>query len=303
MATRKIIGVRRISAAELMLLVTVSIWAFNFTVTRYLLTHGFEPLAYSATRFACAALVVSGITYGLERSLSFEPRHVLLLGGAALVGIYLNQVSFVYAIDLTNASTTALIFGSLPILTAIFAYLLGVERLHRRFWIAAAISFIGVALVAAGSGSGFSGNLTGDLLALIGAATWGFYSVAIVPLLRHYSVWRISAGALLLGTIPLVITAIPQLLDQRWDLGALMWAGFAFAVLGPLVLTNILWFTAIERVGPSRATLVTNLQPFLAAVFAVVLLSEDLTWPQIAGGIAIGVALLLARRRPALESA
>ena len=286
-----------------MLLATVSIWAFNFTVTRYLLTHGFEPLAYSATRFACAALLVSGITYGLERSLSFEPRHVLLLGGAALVGIYLNQIAFVYAIDLTNASTTALIFGSLPILTAIFAYLLGVERLHRRFWFAAAISLIGVALVAGGTGGGFSGNVTGDLLALLGAATWGFYSVAIVPLLRRYSVWRISAGALLMGSVPLVITAVPQLLDQRWDLGALVWAGFAFAVLGPLVLTNILWFTAIERVGPSRATLVTNLQPFLAAVFAVALLSEDLTWLQIAGGIAIGVALLLARRRPALESA
>ncbi|MDP9491989.1 MAG: DMT family transporter [Actinomycetota bacterium] len=294
---------RRPTAAEVMLLVTVSIWAFNFTVTRYALTHGFEPLAYSALRFAAAAIVVSGMTYGLERSIWFKPKHAVLLGGAALIGIYLNQVAFVYSIDLTNASTVALIFGSLPILTAIFAYVLGVERLHRRFWIAAGISFAGVALVAAGSSGGFSGNLLGDLLALVGAATWGFYSVAIVPLLRLYSVWRISAGALLLGSIPLVLTAIPQLVNQRWDLGALVWAGFAFAVLGPLVLTNILCFTAIERVGPSRATLVTNLQPFLAALFAVALLSEDLTVLQVAGGIAIGVALLLARRRPAMESA
>jgi drug/metabolite transporter (DMT)-like permease len=286
-----------------MLLVTVSIWAFNFTVTRYALTHGFEPLAYSATRFGAAAIVVSTVTYGLERSFSFQPKHAMLLGAAAIVGIYLNQVAFVYSIDLTNASTVALIFGSLPILTALFAYALGVERLHRRFWIAAALSFVGVALVAAGTGGGFSGSLAGNVLALIGAATWGVYSVAIVPLLRLYSVWRISAGALLLGSVPLIATAVPQLADQRWDLGALVWAGFAFAVLGPLVLTNILWFTAIDRVGPSRATLVTNLQPFLAALFAVALLSEELTWLQIAGGLAIGIALLLARRRPALESA
>ncbi len=294
---------RRISAAELMLLATVSIWAFNFTVTRYALTHGFQPLAYSAARFGAAALVVSSVTYGLERSLSFRPRDAALLAAAAIVGIYLNQVAFVYAIDLTNASTTALIFGSLPIVTAIFAYALGIERLHRRFWIAAALSFVGVILVAAGSGGGFSGNFTGDVLAFIGAATWGAYSVAIVPLLRRYSVWRISAGALLVGCAPLILTALPQLADQRWDLGALVWAAFAFAVLGPLVLTKVLWFTAIDRVGPSRATLVTNLQPFLAAVFAVVLLSEQLTWVQIAGGITIGAALLLARRRPAMESA
>ena len=285
-----------------MLLVTVSIWAFNFTVTRYALTHGFEPLAYSATRFGAAALVVSGVTYGLERSLRFEPRHAVLLGAAAIVGIYLNSLAFVYSVDLTNASTVALIFGSLPILTAVFAYVVRVEQLHRRFWIAAAISFVGVLLVAAGSGGGFSGNLTGDLLALAATATWGAYSVAIVPLLRRYSVWRISAGALAVASVPLVLTALPQLADQEWDLPKLVWAGLAFAVLGPLVLTNVLWFTAIERVGPSRATLVTNLQPFLAALFAVALLSEELSWLQVAGGVAIAVALVLARlRRPTPE--
>jgi drug/metabolite transporter (DMT)-like permease len=295
--------VRRPTAAELMLLATVSIWAFNFTVTRYALTHGFQPLAYGALRFGAAALVVSTITLGLERSLRFEPRYAVLLGVASIVGIYLNSITFVYSIDLTNASTVALIFGSLPIVTALIAYALGVERLHRRFWIAAAISFMGVVLVAVGSGNGVSGNLGGNLLAFISTVTWGAYSVAIVPLLRRYSVWRISAGALLFGSVPLILTALPQIADQSWDLDALVWAAFAFAVLGPLVLTNFLWFTAIERVGPSRATLVTNLQPFLAALFAVWLLSEELTWLQIAGGVAIGLALLLARRRPTLESA
>jgi drug/metabolite transporter (DMT)-like permease len=286
-----------------MLLVTVSIWAFNFTVTRYALTHGFQPLAYSSLRFASAAVIVSGITYGFERSLSLGRRDLLLLVGAAFVGIYLNQLAFTYSIDLTNASTVALIFGALPIVTAVFAYAVGVERLHGRFWFAAAVSLAGVALVALGSGGDVSGSLLGITLAFIATATWGIYSVAIVPLLRRYSVWRISAVALIAGSIPALITALPQLMDQHWDLGALVWVGFAFAVLGPLVLTNVLWFTAIERVGPSRATLATNLQPFLAALFAVALLSEELTWLQVAGGIAIGLALLIARRRPALESA
>lgn len=292
---------RRPNAAELMLLVTVTIWAFNFTVTRYALTHGFSPLAYGSLRFAAAAVVVSGVTLGLERSVRLEPRHAFLLGVAAIVGIYLNSISFVYSVDLTSASTVALIFGSLPIVTAVIAYALGVERLHRRFWLAASLSFAGVVLVALGSGSGVTGSLGGNVLAFLATVTWGAYSVAIVPLLTRYSVWRVSAGALVMGSIPLLVTAVPQIVDQRWDLGALVWAGFAFAVLGPLVLTNFLWFTAIGRVGPSRATLVANLQPFLAALFAVALLSEELTWLQVAGGVAIGAALFLARRRPTPE--
>ena len=292
---------RRPSAAELMLLVTVVIWAFNFTVTKYVLDNGFAPLAYSSLRFAAAGLLFAAITYGYEHSFRLQRRHLVLLLGAAVVGIYINQIAFVYAIELTTASTVALIFGTLPVLTALFAYAFGIERLSRRFWIAAAFSFAGVALVAIGSEGGVSGDVTGDLLALVGAASWGLYSVAIAPLMRSYSPFRISAVALLAGCLPLALTALPQLIDQDWNLPGLVWAGFAFAVLGPLVLTNVLWFTAIDRVGPSRATLVTNLQPFLAAVFAVVLLSESISALQLAGGAAIALSLLLARRRPVAE--
>ena len=42
---------RRVSRADLMLLVTVVLWGFNVTVTKYVLEHGFRPLAYSAVRY------------------------------------------------------------------------------------------------------------------------------------------------------------------------------------------------------------------------------------------------------------
>jgi drug/metabolite transporter (DMT)-like permease len=70
-----------------------------------------------------------------------------------------------------------------------------------------------------------------------------------------------------------------------------------FATLGPLVLTNVLWFRSVSIVGPSRATLFANIQPFIAAVFAVLILSERLTMLQVAGGFAIGAGILLSRRR------
>jgi drug/metabolite transporter (DMT)-like permease len=62
-----------------------------------------------------------------------------------------------------------------------------------------------------------------------------------------------------------------------------------------LVVTNVLWFTAIDRVGPSRASMFANLQFFLAAVFGVILLSETITPLQVAGGVTIGAAILLSR--------
>ena len=140
------------------------------------------------------------------------------------------------------------------------------------------------------------------MLAVGAAATWAAYSVAIAPLMRRYSPFRISAVVLALGCVPLVLTSIPQLMEQSFSgFGWLMWFAFAYAVIGPLFLTNILWFTAIDRVGPSRASLFANLQPFFAVLFAVLLLSEHLNSWEIAGGLAIAVGIALERiwRRPA----
>ena len=72
-------------------------------------------------------------------------------------------------------------------------------------------------------------------------------------------------------------------------------------MLGPLFVTNLLWFNSIERVGPSRASLYANLQPFLGAIFALLILSESMTMLQIAGGLLIAAGIVLSRgRRPVL---
>jgi drug/metabolite transporter (DMT)-like permease len=280
-----------------MLLVTIVLWALNFTVTKYVLEHGFKPLAYSTVRYGAATILFTWFTYGTERSFRVSRRDLVVLLVAAALGIWLNQLAYVYSLTYSSASTIALILGATPIFTAIIAYAVGLERLHRRFWIAAAVSFAGVALVALGKQGGVSGSLKGDLLGVATAATWAAYTVAVAPLMRRYSPYRISALVLAAGWLAVALTGIQQVREQSFHFSSLVWLCLLYATLGPLVLTNILWFKAIDRVGPSRATLVANLQPFLAAVFAVILLSEKMTWIQVAGGILIGGGIVLARRR------
>jgi drug/metabolite transporter (DMT)-like permease len=291
------------SLADAMLLATTLLWALNFTVSKYILEHALRPLAYSGIRYSAAALVFVVLTFPRERSLRIARRDLALIAGAVAL-LLANQLSFVYALDLTTATTVALLFGTLPIMTALVARAFRIERLGNRFWIAALLSFAGVALVTAGSGKSLSGHLLGDALAVAGAATWGAYSVAIAPLMRRYSPFRLSAVLLVVVSVPLLLMGSPELAGEDFHWGTLVWIGFAFAVLGPLVITNLLWFTAIDRVGPSRAAVFANLQPFLAAVIALLLLSEDLTRYQIAGGLAIGAGILLSRgRQPPLEPA
>ncbi|HEX6702906.1 MAG TPA: DMT family transporter [Gaiellaceae bacterium] len=287
---------RRLARADVMLSATVLLWALNITVTKYVLTHGFKPLAYSSIRYGGAALPFGALTYRREGSLRVGRGSIPFLVLAGVVGILLNQLSYMYAVKLTTATTVALILGTTPAFAGLFASAVGLETLAAPFWVASLVSFGGVALVAVGSSGGLSGNLGGDLLGVATAATWAGYSVVIAPLMRTYSPFRISAIALLLGWIPLAAIGSHQLATQ--DFGSvppLLWVCLGYAVLGPLVTTNVLWFTSIDRVGPSRATLFANMQPFVGAIFALLLLSERITVLQVLGGAAIAAGIALPR--------
>src|SRR6266699_1275088 len=202
-----------------MLLATVCLWALNFTVSKYILDHGLHPLAYSSIRYACAAIIFAGITLAWEGSLRISRRDLPIIVFCTAV-LFANQLSFVYELRFTTASTVALIFGTLPIFTALFARGSGVEHRPVRFWIAAGLSFAGVALVALGSGGNVSSNLKGDLLALSGSATWAAYSVTIGPLMRRYSPFRLSAVFLLAVTVGLLVAGSRQLAGQSFHFGA-----------------------------------------------------------------------------------
>jgi drug/metabolite transporter (DMT)-like permease len=282
-----------------MLLGTVLLWALNVTVTKYMFEHGWKPLAYGTIRYFVAIALFWAFTYWRERSFRIARDDLWLVGLAALT-IFLNQLCFVYGIKLAHASTVALLLGTTPIFIGLISLALRLEHLAGPFWIGAAITFAGVGLIAAANGS-VGASLNGTLLAIATALTWACYTVTIAPLLRRYSPYRISALVLAIGWVPLALVSISQVSDQHFSsFGWKVWLGFGYAVIGPLFLTNILWFTSIDRVGASRASLFANLQPFFAVLFALILLSESLHGLEIVGGTLIfaGIALERFWRRP-----
>ena len=279
-----------------MLLSAIGLWALNLTVSRYILTHGLQPLAFSTARYGLAALIFVGIALGAERSLWIARRDLVAVVAAAFA-LWVNQIGFVYSLKTTSASVIALILAATPIFAALIGLAVGTERLPRRFWVGAVLSVAGVGLVALGSGGALRGDLGGILLGVMTAATWAVYSILITPLMQRYSPSRISAVVLSLSWLGILLLGLPQTRSQDWHLGWQVWALFLFATIGPLVITNVLWFKSLDRIGPSRATLATNLQPFAAALVAVVVLGETIGVAQALGGVLIGVGILGARRR------
>jgi drug/metabolite transporter (DMT)-like permease len=288
---------RRASVVDGMLLGTVLLWALNITVTKYMFDNGWRPLAYATIRYFAAISLFWIFTYRREGSFRIARADVPLVVLAAVL-IFANQVCFVYGVKLAHASTVALLLGATPVFIGLISVVLGLEALSSSFWIGAAITFAGVALVAAGSGSNVGSSLAGDGLAVLTALTWAAYTVSIRPLMRRYTPYRISALVLAAGWVPLAVLGASQVSAQHFSFGWKVWLGFGYAFVGPLFLTNILWFTSIDRVGPSRASLFGNLQPFFAVFFALILLGETLHGLEVVGGVLIFAGIAYERLRP-----
>jgi drug/metabolite transporter (DMT)-like permease len=282
-----------------MLLGAVLLWALNVTVTKYMFEHGWLPLAYATIRYFVAIAIFWIYTWWREGSFRIARADWIYVGIAAAM-IFVNQLCFVYSLEFAHASTVSLLFATCPIFVGLISIAFRQADLNRSFWIGAGLTFAGVALIAAGAGGGLVSGWKGDLLAIALAVTWAAYTIAIAPLMRRYSPFRISALVLALGWAPLALVSIPQVARQDFTFSGKVWIGFVYAVIGPLFLTNILWFTAVDRVGAGRASIFNNMQPFFGVLFALLILSETIHGLEIVGGVLIfaGIAYERVRRRP-----
>jgi drug/metabolite transporter (DMT)-like permease len=287
------------ASADLLLLVAVALWGLNPSIVKFGLSQ-IAPLAFPVFRFGVGGIALLIILRLREGSVGLRREDLFLMTLVGFFGITLSQICFVFALTNTSASGTALLTATAPIMTALLAAAVGLERPGRRFWFAVSIGLGGVALIVVGgaAGSRFGSNLLGDGLALTNVFASSISALPIVHLLRRYSAHRILTYQMLIGTAILLPFALPGLIQQdygRVTLGG--WGSVAYAVVFTGIVTNLLYFTAIGRVGPSRAAVYLYLQSFLAVLFAVILLGEQITALQILGGLVVVGSIIFGRSK------
>ena len=209
--------VTRAASADLLLLTAVTLWGLNYSIVKFGLSE-IAPLAFPVFRFGVGGIVLLVILRLREGSIGVRREDLPLLALVGLFGITLSQISFVFALTNTSASDTALLGASAPIMTALLAAAVGLERSGRRHWVAVSIGLVGVVLIVVGGASGatLGSNLLGDGLALTNVFVSSVSVLPILPLLRRYSAHRILTYEMLIGTAILVPFAVPGLLAQDY---------------------------------------------------------------------------------------
>lgn len=303
-------GDRRI--AELSILVVMVCWAANFIVVKDVLTV-LPPVAFTFLRYAVASLTLLLILRYSEGAIRFprpETRRILIMGGCGF-GLY--QILWTVGLQSIPAGDSALLIAATPVFTAVIAVLVGADTLSPLKGLGVALSFVGVVLViAAGVGIDFTGPPIGFAFTLGAAFCWGVYTSLGARVLRRRSPVVLTTWASIGGTLVLAPIAIGQLLAPgavgQAQVDALPQIVFSVLYSGVLAaaLANLVIFSGIRLLGPTRVTTLQSLVPALAVVLAFLFLGEAIRIGQVVGGAIIigGVALTRwASRHPAPREA
>ena len=290
--------------AEAGLLATALLWSANFVVVKA--TIGvLGPLSFTGLRYGVASITLLLLLKWRLGTFRWPAGHGLQLLGMGLLGFGAYQVLWTIGLTQITAGNSALLVAISPVLTALLAGAVGMDRLTAPKLAGALISFTGVALVIGASHELSLGtSLVGDLFTLTAAALWAVYTVLGARILRvvdplQATTWTVVGGSLLL--VPLGAWELATQPPDSFPVAAVVAILYSGALAAGVA--NVLVFRAIRVVGPTRVAATQFLVPACAVALGAVFLAEPVGIAQLVGGAVIVLGVWLTRRQRILPAA
>lgn len=201
----------------------------------------------------------------------------------------------------STASNAALIYLTVPILTAVLASIILGERMTRIRWLSLGISLAGVMLLSRSELQQQSlvrtEFLVGNVLVLLACASSSFYNVYSKDLLERFSGLEILvygyAMALVLS-IPLLIWSEPLTWSVIGSYTTATWLSVLVLSVFSWGLAMVLWMFVLRRLDVSQASVSIYLLPFLGVLISAATLHERITGSMlIGGGITLAGAVMI----------
>ena len=199
-----------------------------------------------------------------------------------------------------SSSMTGLLIAAVPIVSAIFAWRLGIDDRITGMRVAGlAVGILGVASLV-----GF--DLTGGELLSASLLIITVIGYALGPIIVSQKLSTAPAlAAIAMATAINTIIYAPFAFISRPTETVPLNVWLAVAVLGAIctALAFILFFSLVAEVGPARTTVITYINPAVAVILGVIVLSEPITLGLVVGFPLILIGSFLATRKgPAFES-
>jgi len=285
-----------------LLVVVNGMWAAQYAAYKTASSQ-MGPVTVSAWTFLCATVILSPflLKERAQAKKTAAPRRwtrrdwigFMIIG---VFGLVPASAFLAWGTERSTASNAALIYLTVPILTAVLASIILGERMTWVRWLSLGICLAGVMLLSRSDlrqQSLVRGEfLVGNALVLLACASSSFYNVYSKDLLQRFSGLEILvygyAMALVLS-IPLLVWTEPLTWSAIGGYTTATWLSVLVLSIFSWGLAMVLWMFVLRRLDVSQASVSIYLLPFLGVLISAVTLHERIT-----GSMMIGGAITLA---------
>lgn len=232
-------------------------------------------------------------------SLRIPRQHWGTIVMAALSYIVVWNVASTYAASLIPSGQAAILGYTMPIWTALLAWIVLGQPPTPRVLLALAISAAGVGLLIWNGVDAYAQAPLGFALGLLAGVGWACGTLILKTRPVPVAPLALTAWQVLVAAVPITVVAI-ALGSHQWFMPSRATIGsIAYITLVPMALGNVAWFSIVRMLPANIAALSSVLVPVIAMIAGAVVHQEPLgpvQWIAMACCTA-GVVLALRRRR------
>ena len=217
-------------------------------------------------------------------------RRMFVLG---ILGVAASNYLYYLAIQRTDVATAIILQYTAPILVLLYTVARGLQKPTVQRIAAVGLAVTGIALVIGIFGStGFRLDAIGVIAALGAAFSFAFYNVGGHSILARYDRWTVLLYVILSASLFWIVVNPP------WKIAAAHYSVDQWLFLLVFSLVSVLapfslYFAGLQHLEPTRAIVVSCLEPVFSIVIAAVALGEIVRPLQTVGIVLVLVAIVV----------
>ena len=261
-----------------LLTLTSIFWAFN-TIAGRAAVGEVSPLLIVSVRWLFVSIILSYLCKNqlkeIWKILSQKIKWLILMGLFGFTGF---NSAYYIAAHHTIAINLGLVQGTMPAFIIIIAWVWLKDKINLTQFLGVLITFIAVLIVVS------AGNLTillnlelnkGDIVMIFACTLYAVYAVGLrkKPQIGALPLLTFFAYVAFVGSLPgLIYETYSNQLILPGLKGCII---LGVIIIFPSFLAQIFFMKGVEKIGPARSGLYTNLVPVFSSILAVFLLGES----------------------------
>lgn len=279
------------SKGHIAILVTNVIFGLNIVIAKQVLSdESIDALTLTYFRFA-GATIVFWITSCFIKEEKMSLKDFLMILGASVLGVTINQTSFIAGLNSTSPIDASLIITLTPILTMLISAAYLKEPITSKKVIGVLVGCTGAVILILSNYS-LNGNQSrswiGNALCLLSSLSYACYLVFFRDFIKTKHPITLMKWMFLFAGVLLLPIGVPKIkMVDFTQINTLLYMEILYVVLFATFLTYLLIPIGQKNLRPTTLTMYNYLQPIIAAVIVVILGRDNFGWEKILSTILV----------------